>query len=321
MCITGQCADPTQPGVWWRDDASWRLYDVESMRAILLALLKGKGSVELGGVQSAARPPGDGGASYNVDLKKMQQTNKATRHARAIKIILPPASEVSRLLLKAARSVPGDGVSAAKKEPAVAWFRMQNSCLLAIQRGDITKWKVDGHTDAVVNATSRRGLVGGGGGTPPPSGRALAGVDAAIRRAAGPQLQQFIEKSARLAGARSGDAIITDGFQLPASKIIHAVGPTYRSDEASSALLEKAYQNALSVAAHNSICYLAFPAISCGVRGFPCRLAAQVALRVVSGNNVTDGTCLKLKEVHFVLLDEIAWLEWTANANKSFHQA
>ncbi|MCO5561861.1 hypothetical protein L7F22_015486 [Adiantum nelumboides] len=146
-----------------------------------------------------------------------------------------------------------------------AEFRLTDSCLLVLHRGDITKWRVDGQTDAIVNAASTR-MLGGGG------------VDGAIHRAAGPDLYDaclklpLIGKKIR---CRTGDAVITEGFRLPVSKIVHTVGPVYKDDENLDCCW-KALTN------KSGVKYLAFPAISCGIHRYPYDKAAEIALNTVS---------------------------------------
>ncbi|XP_039002240.1 macro domain-containing protein VPA0103-like [Hibiscus syriacus] len=93
-----------------------------------------------------------------------------------------------------------------------------------------------------------------------------------------------------------GEARITPGFKLPASHVIHTVGPIYDSDKDPKDSLRNAYKNCLSVAQQNNIKYIAFPAISCGVFGYPYEEAATVALTITTKEFAND-----IKEVHFVM--------------------
>src|SRR5271163_1265988 len=121
---------------------------------------------------------------------------------------------------------------------------------LKVMKGDLTKQKVE----AIVNAANNA-LLGGGG------------VDGAIHRAAGPEL---LAECRTLGGCTTGEARITRGYRLPARHVIHAVGPRYRDGQhGEPALLAGAYTNRLRLAAENALRTIAFPAISCGIYGYP----------------------------------------------------
>ncbi|CAB4271063.1 unnamed protein product [Prunus armeniaca] len=179
-------------------------------------------------------------------------------------------------------------------------FPLSASSTLVIQKGDITKWFIDGSTDAIVNPANER-MLGGGG------------ADGAIHRAAGPDLLQACYSVPEVRpGVRcpTGEARITPGFKLPASHVIHTVGPIYRSVSNPEVYLSAAYRNSLSIAKSNNIQYVAFPAISCGVYGYPYDEAATVALSTIR-ESVND-----LKEVHFVLFADDIYTVWLDKANE-----
>uniref|UniRef100_M4DKF2 Expansin n=1 Tax=Brassica campestris TaxID=3711 RepID=M4DKF2_BRACM len=152
-----------------------------------------------------------------------------------------------------------------------AVFSLSDSSILKIVKGDITKWSVDASSDAIVNPANER-MLGGGG------------ADGAIHRAAGPQLRAACyEVSEARPGVRCplGEARITPGFNLPASRVIHTVGPIYDSALNPKESLTNSYRNSLRVAKDNNIKYIAFPAISCGIYGYPFDEAAVVGISTI----------------------------------------
>jgi O-acetyl-ADP-ribose deacetylase len=151
--------------------------------------------------------------------------------------------------------------------------------MMEIMQGDITKLDVD----AIVNAANRS-LLGGGG------------VDGAIHRAAGPKL---LEECRKLGGCDTGDAKITKGYNLEARHVIHTVGPVYSGKAQDSRLLSQCYFNSMRLASDNKLKSIAFPAISCGVYGYPVEKACKVAVDTVR-KYLEDGKS-SVKRVLFVL--------------------
>lgn len=139
---------------------------------------------------------------------------------------------------------------------------------IEVRQGDITTLEVD----AIVNAANER-MLGGGG------------VDGAIHRAAGPDLKEACRAVPEVRpGVRcpTGEARITRGFDLPARRVIHTVGPVWRGGgEGEPELLASCYRSSLELAREHGIRSVAFPAISCGVYGYPPERAAEIAVREI----------------------------------------
>ena len=126
--------------------------------------------------------------------------------------------------------------------------------------------------DTIVNAANP-GLLGGGG------------VDGAIHRAAGPALLEACRRIPEVEpGIRcpTGEARITLGFDLPARYVIHTVGPIWQGgDQGEADALASCYRQSIGLAREYGLTSIAFPAISCGVYGYPPEQAARVALSAV----------------------------------------
>jgi len=152
---------------------------------------------------------------------------------------------------------------------------------ITILQGDITTLAVD----AIVNAANTS-LLGGGG------------VDGAIHRAAGPDL---LAECRTLKRCPTGEARLTRGYNLPARYVIHTVGPVYRGSASDQHLLRSCYEKSLQLAIDNRLATIAFPAISCGVYGYPIEEAAAIAIDATT-------RCLEetdqIKMVTFVLFSQ-----------------
>ena len=153
---------------------------------------------------------------------------------------------------------------------------------LELVKADITTLKVD----AIVNAANTT-LLGGGG------------VDGAIHRSAGPEL---LAECKTLGGCSTGLAKITKGYKLPAKFVIHTVGPVWRGGvKGEPRLLCSCYEETLTIALKNGIKTIAFPAISCGLYGYPTTQAATIALKETA--NFLE-LHKEIESVSFVCYDE-----------------
>lgn len=152
---------------------------------------------------------------------------------------------------------------------------------LSVLQGDITRLEVD----AIVNAANER-MLGG------------SGVDGAIHRAAGPRLLAACRALPEVRpGVRcpTGEARITPGFDLRAKFVIHTVGPVWNGGaDGEDQLLASCYAGSLALAAEHGLESIAFPAISCGLFGYPVERAAAVAVRAIRRALAQTALCVTL---------------------------
>jgi O-acetyl-ADP-ribose deacetylase (regulator of RNase III) len=161
-----------------------------------------------------------------------------------------------------------------------------------VLQGDLTAQTVD----AIVNAANQK-MLGGGG------------VDRAIHRAAGPALLEACRAVPEVhSGVRcpTGEARITPGFGLRAPYVIHTVGPVYGGRPRDAELLASAFRSSLEVAVEYGLRSIAFPAISCGVYGYPLADAAAISAEV------TREQRWSLDEIRFVLFSEDILSAWSS---------
>ncbi|ORX99963.1 hypothetical protein BCR34DRAFT_606447 [Clohesyomyces aquaticus] len=203
-----------------------------------------------------------------------------------------PLSEIPSLTLlyKLNKLIPAENVDPSTLPTPSAAFNDK----ISVVRKDITTLAVD----SIVNAANNS-LLGGGG------------VDGAIHRAAGPDLYDECET---LDGCETGSAKITDGYELPAKKVIHAVGPVYwitKREGRHTELLSGCYRKSLELAVENGLTSIAFSALSTGVYGYPSGEASETALRTVR-EFMEEGNADSLERIvfcNFMVKDEDAYFE------------
>jgi O-acetyl-ADP-ribose deacetylase (regulator of RNase III) len=153
--------------------------------------------------------------------------------------------------------------------------------------GEITRIPAD----AIVNAANSA-LAGGGG------------VDGAIHRAGGPAVMADLERRyGRGRHCPTGSAVVSNAGHLPATWVIHAVGPIWRGGTAGEAeLLASAYRSSLRLAAEHGAHSVSLPAISCGIYGYPVDQAARIAIDTVRDVLATEPG--SIERVVFVLFSQ-----------------
>ncbi|CAI6230338.1 unnamed protein product [Periconia digitata] len=228
-------------------------------------------------------------------VRSPRYIHKSSARKMAVPVTVNELPTLS-LLYKLKRIAAADDV-----EPVYAANATFNDKISVIKQ-DITTLCID----SIVNAANNT-LLGGGG------------VDGAIHRAAGPDLYDECET---LNGCATGSAKITDGYELPAKKVIHAVGPIYWSTKREgkhTALLSGCYRRSLELATENGLKSIAFSALSTGVYGYPSGEASEVALDTVR-KFLEEGKGNELERIvfcNFLQKDEDAYFK---NIPKYFPQ-
>lgn len=188
-----------------------------------------------------------------------------------------------------------------KKETSMKIYDMRNQKTeIRIIKGDITQIT---DMQAIVNAANNS-LLGGGG------------VDGAIHRAAGKEL---LAECRILHGCETGEAKITNAYNLPCDYVIHTVGPIWKGGKNNEEeLLADCYFNSMKLAMDNGIRTIAFPSISTGVYKFPVKLAAKIAVHTVA--KFLQGNPGSFDLVEWVLFDEHTESVYEAEADKLFEK-
>ena len=170
---------------------------------------------------------------------------------------------------------------------------------IEILRTDITRLAVD----AIVNAANSS-LLGGGG------------VDGAIHHAAGPEL---LAECRQLGGCPTGEARLTRGYRLPAKYILHTVGPVWHGGaDGEPRLLAQCYRNCFALARAQEVKSLAFPAISCGIYGYPIEPAVAIAVRETIAELAANP---ELEKVIFACFDPSVYSAYRADLQQREREA
>lgn len=167
-------------------------------------------------------------------------------------------------------------------------LNLANGSSISLRRGDITTVVAD----AIVNAANAYLAAGGG-------------VSGAIHKAAGPGLKDECDSLALSHGPlKPGEAVMTKGHLLPASHVIHALGPKYSADPTDAPTLARTYSSSIELADQQSLRSVAFPSISTGIFGYPLKEAARVAIDAVS--NALERAS-HVRDVVFVLFEDATY--------------
>ena len=178
--------------------------------------------------------------------------------------------------------------------------RKYQSCAIDLYQGDLTEFVCD----AMVNAANER-LAGGGG------------IDGAIHRAGGPTI---LAECRRIGRCPTGQAVVTSAGQLPASYVIHTVGPVWNGGEQDeSGLLHAAHLNSLVQAAGLPVRHVAFSALSTGVYGYPADQAATVAMGAIR-DFLDTGRSGALQRITFVLFTSDLYEAWQRALFETFSE-
>jgi O-acetyl-ADP-ribose deacetylase len=169
---------------------------------------------------------------------------------------------------------------------------------IKVVKGDITEMQVD----AIVNAANTTLLAG-------------AGVCGAIHRVAGEALQ---EECKTLGGCATGQAKLTKAYALPAKYVIHAVGPIWRGgSKGEPQLLASCYTATLKLALDHQLKSIAFPAISCGIYGYPLGQAAMIAISETANFLELHA---EIDHIYFVCFDEAIYEAYEHAVNSLHHE-
>ncbi|MCM8817945.1 MAG: macro domain-containing protein [Candidatus Omnitrophica bacterium] len=165
-----------------------------------------------------------------------------------------------------------------------------NNIEIECVKGDITEQK---DIDVIVNASNKYLAPGGG-------------VAGAIHKKAGPKLYEECKKYAPI---EVGEVVITKGYNLPNSYVIHTVGPIYSEEKNPATKLALCFKNSLKLADSKGLKSIAFPAISTGIFGYPVEEASEVSIKAVL-EVIPD--LKSIKKIRFVLFDEKTYSIFTS---------